>query len=76
MTPQEYMIWLNGFLEAVKDLQLESRDFEKCWEKIQIKAQEVKNLNANKSIPKWTPPWNTNTTDSNITNKYTSDSTL
>jgi hypothetical protein len=75
MTSQEYIIWLDGFLEAVKDLQLESRDFEKCWEKIQIKAQEVKNLNADKPISKWVSPWDTNTT-STITNKYNSDSTL
>ena len=75
MTPQEYIIWLDGFLEAVKDLQLESRDFEKCWEKIQIKAQEVKNLNIDKPISKWVPPWDTTAT-SNITNKYNSDSTL
>jgi hypothetical protein len=75
MTPQEYIIWLDGFLEAVKDLQLESRDFEKCWEKIQIKAQEVKNLNADKPISKWVPSWDTTAT-SNITNKYNSDSTF
>ena len=55
MTPQEYIIWLDGFLEAVKDLNLTSDDIEKCWNKIQSKAHSVKDSETPST--QWTPPY-------------------
>jgi hypothetical protein len=55
MTPQEYIIWLDGFLEAVKDLNLTSDDLEKCWNKIQSKAHSIKDSETPST--QWTPPY-------------------
>ena len=55
MTSKEFVIWLEGFLDATQDLTLTPSEFEKCWEKIQTKAHSVKATETPST--QWTPPY-------------------
>ena len=68
MTSKEFVIWLEGFLDAVHDLNLTPEDLEKCWNRIQNKAHSVKDSETTST--QWTPPYKnwTSTSSGTISN--------
>jgi len=55
MTSKEFVVWLEGFLDAIHDVTLTSSEMEKCWSKIQDKAHSVSDSETPST--QWTPPY-------------------